>query len=207
MPAYAPAVHTAAHMRHPAHAHHARAHLAHVAHHASFRNAPVTHQPILPPRAPAHHSDRKAALPVTLHTLRHAPGSQARFGTSLHSTLAQNLAAPKTDGALSLPDLDYSPGMSLTLAGRAPPRAGPCDALVPLSPQRPFTPRRAGLDPSLFQRSDHPIADARVFARLAGRSCGVLLPDSPEQPSGRSHADRPEGAAAWRTMPSSRGSS
>jgi len=198
----APAVHTAAHARHHAHGHFAHTRLVH---HASFRNAPATRLPALPARAPAHHSEHKAALPTTLHTLRHAPGSHARFGASLHSMLASDLTAPKAEYALSFADLDYSPGMSLTLAGRAPPRAGPSDALALLPPRRPFTPRRAGLDPSTLQRSHDPIPDARVPARSIGYSCCAPLPVSPEQPSGRSHADRPEGAAAWRTMPSSRG--
>ncbi len=205
-PNAAPAVHTAAHSRPRAHVQHT-AHHAHLVRHASLANAPTTPRPVVPPSAPAHHSDRKAALPSTLHTLRHAPGSTARFGTSVHSMLAADCAAPRLEGALSFADLDYSPGMSLTLAGRAPPRAGPTDASATQCPQRPFTPRRAALVPPTLPIACHPIADTRVLARLADWACGVPVPVSLEPPSGRSHADRPEGTAAWKPRPSWRGSS
>lgn len=207
-PIAAPAVHTAAHARHRAHLHHPRAHHAHLARPASLSNAPASALPAFPPPAPAHHSERKAALPATLHTLRHAPGSTARFGANLHSTLAADRVAPSLECALSFADLDYSPGMSLDLAGRAPPRAGPSDPSVPLCPQRPFTPRRAALIPPTFPSAIHPsIAHARVLARPAGWACRAWDPVLPELPIGRSHADRPEGTAARKPMPSWRGSS
>jgi hypothetical protein len=206
-PNAAAAVHTAAHSTHRAPLHHSRARHAHLMRHASLANAPASALPVVPPRAPAQRPERKAALPSTLHTLRHAPGSTARFGASLHSMLAADRAEPSLECALSFADLDYSPGMSLTLAGRAPPRAGPSDASVLLCLQRPFTPRRAALIPPTFPNDSRPLADVRLPARPAGRAFPVRVFDSPEPPFGRSHADRPEGTAAWQPRPSSRGSS
>lgn len=216
----APAAHTGtpasaerAHARHPLH-HRARHHPAlarYAHHHAAERPGGQPRHPAAPRR-----SEHRAALPHGIRAHRHHSGSRA--------SSRQAMAAPAQGImlAVTVRQLDERQNETISdyddpvTSSRGPPRASPFSDLHPVSDAGPrITLRPASPLPPSTGRPEH----ASACALLAGPRAPAppaepgprtpaasalfhTFPAGPERLPGRSHADRPEGAAACLTMPS-----
>jgi hypothetical protein len=203
----AAAVHTATPAIHGTHVrHHFRHHRGHpvARHELSASRVPASNAPA-PARTPAPASprERKATLPTSVHAQRHSPGSSHKHRHTLASALLPGAMTVRSE--VVTPDsreAEPTPH-SILRPGRAPPRAGPStDLAVPPPSARPhsFQPA-ASASPTRSEFQTAALPPGEAFSRVHA----LTLPYpvlKPEQPSGRSRADRFEGAAAWRTMPS-----
>jgi len=199
----AAAVHTATPGRH--HAHHRHLHRAHHQELSATRTASGhVPAPLPAPSAPGR-TEHKATLPATVHAQRHSSGSSHKQRHALAPALTPVAMAV----AVGVAPLDRSIAepvpVSHLRSGRAPPRAGPStDPAVSF-----LLPRAHSFPPAASHPSTCSEWSSTVLpSGAAGAAFFALTPPypsmcEPEQPSGRSRADRLEGAAAWQTMPSS----
>lgn len=158
-----------------------------------------------PAPSPVGRAEHKATLPATLHGQRHSSGQTHKHRQALAPALTPiALTVAVGRAPLELDMLQPAPA-GILRSGRAPPRAGPStdSAVSPLFPRALSFPPAATPPYTRSERWTTVLPSGAIGVSFCALTSPYPPLLKPEQPSGRSRADRPEGAAAWLTMPSS----